>query len=249
MKKLVNAFVLTGLVSVPALAVADEAASPLTANVGVTSDYIFRGISQTAHNPAVQGGVDYANPNGLYVGVWGSNVSWVKEGKFENNSSMEADLYGGYKGKVGDFGYDVGAITYYYPGDNIGGMPSPDTTELYLGANWKFLSAKYSHVVSPNFIGWLGPNGENTRGSDYVELNANYDLGGGWGLLGHVGHQKVENLSVANYTDYKVGVSKDVGFGVVSLAYSDTNANASPYTVAGENLAEGRGILSFSKSF
>jgi uncharacterized protein (TIGR02001 family) len=69
MKKLVNIVVMTGLVSMPALALADEAASPLSANIGVTSDYLFRGISQTAHNPALQGGVDYANPNGLYLGV------------------------------------------------------------------------------------------------------------------------------------------------------------------------------------
>jgi uncharacterized protein (TIGR02001 family) len=229
---------------------ADDAASPFTANIGVTSDYVFRGISQTGHEPAVQGGVDYANPNGLYVGAWGSNVSWVKEGGFENNSSLEGDLYGGYKGKLGVIGYDVGAITYYYPGDMVTGMASPNTTELYLGANWKFLSAKYSHAVSPNFIGWTNPvTGDKSRGSDYVELNANYDLGGGWGLLGHVGHQRVENVSDANYTDYKLGVSKDVGFGVVSVAYTDTNANAAVYTVGGENLAEGRGILTFSKSF
>lgn len=249
MKKLVNACVLTGLVSVPVLALADETASPLTANVGVTSDYIFRGISQTAHEPAIQGGVDYTNPNGPYVGLWGSNVSWVKNAGIENNSSLEGDLYGGYRGKLGGFGYDVGAITYYYPGDRITGMSSPNTTELYLGANWKFLSAKYSHVVSPNFIGWQGTNGENTRGSNYIEANANYDLGGGWGLLGHVGHQRVENYTVASYSDYKLGISKDVGFGTVSLAYSDTNAKATPYTVDGENLAAGRGILSFTKSF
>jgi uncharacterized protein (TIGR02001 family) len=250
MKKLVNIVVMTGLVSMPALALADEAASPLSANIGVTSDYLFRGISQTAHDPALQGGVDYANPNGLYLGVWGSNVSWVKDGGFENNSSLEGDLYGGYKGKAGDFGYDVGAITYYYPGDQIGGMPSPNTTELYLGGSWKFLSAKYSHAVSPNFIGWVNPvTGDNSRGSDYLELNANYDMGSGWGLIGHVGHQSVENYSAADYTDYKLGVSKDVGFGVVSVAYSDTNANSAPYTVAGKNLADGRGILSFTKSF
>ena len=269
MKKLVHALVLTGLVGAPTFAMAEEPASPhtLTANVSLTSDYVFRGVSQTQGGPAIQGGFDYSHSSGFYVGTWASNVSWVStkntstgEGWFKDNNSMEIDLYGGYKGSLpADIGYDVGVITYYYPGDQISsalGATDPDTTEVYLGASWKFLSAKYSHVVSERFVGWAGPNGEKTRNSNYIELNANYDLGGGWGILGHVGHQKVENFDDASYTDYKVGVSKDVGFGVVTLAYTDTDADTSVYTwttsAAGNNaekVADGRVFVSFSKSF
>jgi uncharacterized protein (TIGR02001 family) len=63
------------------------------------------------------------------------------------------------------------------------------------------------------------------RGSGYIDLSANYDLGNGWGVQAHVGHQDVRNYSDASYTDWKLGVTKDVGFGVVGLAYTDTNAN------------------------
>lgn len=253
MKKLAHALVLTGLMAMPALAMAaDEAASPhsLTGNITLTSDYVFRGVSQTQNGPAIQGGFDYAHASGFYIGTWASNVDWVSLG-YKEDSSMEIDLYGGYKGSVGDFGYDVGAITYYYPGDDITGANDPDTTEVYLGASWKFLSAKYSYVVSDHFVGWgttADPAGD-TDGSYYVELNANYGFGDGWGLIGHVGYQDVNDNDPASYTDWKVGVTKDIGFGVATLAYTDTDADETAYTWAGEEVADGRVFVSFSKSF
>lgn len=257
MTKLVHALVLTGLVGMPVLATAAEIASPhsLSGNITLTSDYIFRGVSQTQNGPAIQGGFDYAHASGLYVGTWASNVAWVNEGGYKDDSSMEIDLYGGYRGTMGDFGYDLGVITYYYPGDKISGVASPDTTEVYVGASWKFLSAKYSHAVSKNFIGWVNPvTGDESKHSNYIELNANYDLGGGWGVMGHVGHQKVEDWddgagNDADYTDWKIGVSKDIGFGVLALSYTDTTAEDSVYTIAGEKIADGRVFLSFSKTF
>ena len=266
MNKLVHALVLTGLVAVPALAQAEEAASPhsLSANVSLTSDYIFRGVSQTQHGPAIQGGFDYAHSSGFYVGTWASNVSWVStkdtstgDGWFKDNNSMEIDLYGGYKGAMGDVGYDVGVITYYYPGDQIAAPATdPDTTELYLGASWKFLSMKYSYTASDRFVGWSTSTGGKTRGSYYVELNGNYDLGNGWGVLGHVGYQDVKDNDLASYTDWKLGVTKDIGFGVVTLAYTDTDADTGTYTwttsALGNNtekVADGRVFVSFSKSF
>jgi len=268
MKKLPYLLILSGLISAPALA-ADEPASPhtLSANVGLTSDYVFRGISPTQGGPAIQGGVDYIHASGFYVGTWASNVSWVStkntatgDGWFKDNNSMEIDLYGGYKGSVGDIGYDVGLITYYYPGDQIAsslGATDPDTTEVYLGASWKFLSAKYSYTVSDRFVGWSTSTGDDTQGSYYIELNANYGLDNGWALLGHIGYQDIKDNDDASYSDWKIGVSKDVGFGVVTLAYTDTNAEEIAYgawttSAAGndtENVADGRVILSFSKSF
>ena len=256
MKKLVHALVLTGLVGVPTFAMAAEPASPhtLSGNITLTSDYVFRGVSQTQNGPAIQGGFDYAHASGFYLGTWASNVGWVKEGGFKDDSSMEIDLYGGYKGSLGDVGYDVGAITYYYPGDQVSASNDPDTTEIYLGASWKFLSAKYSYVVSDHFIGW-GTSTDaagKTDGSYYVELNGNYDLGNGWGVLGHVGYQDVKNNDTVSYTDWKIGVSKDIGFGVVTLAYTDTDADTASYTVpavGGEEIADGRVFVSFSKTF
>lgn len=251
MEKLVHALVLTGLVGMPAFVMAaDEPASPFNGNITLTSDYLFRGVSQTTNKPAIQGGFDYAHSGGFYVGTWASSVDWVTT---KDDNSMEIDLYAGYSGSLpADFGYDVGAITYYYPGSKIAGEPTPDTTEIYGALSWQFLTLKYSHTVSKYFVAWTGDNGEKTRGSNYLELNAEYDLGGGWGVAGHVGRQKIKNYSAADYTDWNVGVSKDVGFGTVALTYSDTNAKDSEYTwgVNGdEKVADGRVFVSFSKEF
>ena len=242
-KKILTLAVAAALASPLMAAAADAPASPhsLSYNVGVTSNYLFRGISQTHGKPAIQGGVDYAHSSGLYAGVWASNVSWVKQ--FLDKGSVEVDFYGGFKNAIAnDWTYDVGIIAYTYPnkGKQTQGnavfsqLANPNTTEVYGALGWKWFTVKYSHAVSEHFIGWIGNNGDtSTRGSNYLELNAAYDLGDGWGISAHVGHQKVKNVDAtaalkdADYTDWNIGVTKDVGYGVVGLTYSDTNAGGS----------------------
>ena len=235
-KNLISASIAALLAASAFNAVAEEA-SPLSFNVGAVSDYVFRGISQTHGGAALQGGVDYAFSNGFYIGAWGSQVTWVKDAL--GSGSTEIDFYGGYKGTINaDWSYDVGAIAYTYPGHGKAtqtGLANPNTTEAYGAVTWKWLTAKYSYTLSPNFVGWYGGPAldKNTRGSDYLELNANYDLGNGWAVQGHIGHQNVENsvavgtIKSASYSDWKIGVTKDVGFGVVGLAYSDTDVSGS----------------------
>ena len=252
MNKLVSALALCGLFSVSVSALAEG--SSLSGNIGIATDYLFRGISQSQHQPQISGGFDYAHESGLYVGTWLSNQAWVETTPYKKNSSLEVDLYGGYKGALpADFGYDVGLIQYYYPGSRSGvaaGVATPDTLEAYAALSWKFLSVKYSNTLSDYFVGWGTDPTTKTKGSDYLELNANYDLGNGWGLIGHAGHQKIKHVSTASYTDWKVGVSKDIGYGTVTLAYSDTDADSTAYTFANnEDLGKGVAILSFSKSF
>jgi uncharacterized protein (TIGR02001 family) len=273
-KKLI-ALALTGAFLLPSAVLAEEAApaSPLSFNVGLVSDYLFRGISQTHGKPALQGGIDYAHPSGFYVGAWGSNISWVKD--FLGSGSTEIDVYGGYKNTVGDWSYDIGYITYNYPGHGSAiptVLANPNTQELYASLGYKWISAKYSYATSSHFIGWYGgPDfNQKTRGSDYLELNANYDLGDGWTLVGHVGHQKVNKWNTAAYTsasysDLKIGATKDLGFGVVGLAYSDTDISGScsgstggtnPYcwgkdknTSNFKDMSKGKLVLTFNKTF
>lgn len=239
-----------GLAAAHAPAMAEESPYTLSANIGLTSDYVFRGVSQTQNQPALQGGFDFVHSSGFYVGTWGSNVNWVEEGGYKDKNSMEIDLYGGFRGALaGDFGYDIGVVTYHYPGDDVTGAIDPDTTEVYAGLTWKTVSLKYSHVVSEHFVGWTTVDGDETRGSYYLDLSGTYDLGGGWGVLGHVGYQNVKDNDDASYTDWKVGVTKELGFGVATLAYTDTNADENAYTWAGDQVADGRVIVSFLKTF
>lgn len=73
---------------------------PISANLTLTTDYVFRGISQSQGKPALQGGFDYAHASGLYIGTWGSNVGWVDD-IAKTNNSVELDLYAGYAGEAG----------------------------------------------------------------------------------------------------------------------------------------------------
>ena len=216
MKSVATSLALAALLF-PAVASAEDAPPPVTGNVTLSSEYLYRGIAQTAGKPAVQGGLDYSNPSGFYAGAWGSNISWLSD--VGQNSSVEIDIYGGFKGAITEeVAYDVGILTYNYPGRFAAGFTSPNTREVYGAVTYKFLTVKYSRSFS-NLFGV-----SNSKGSGYLEANLVFDLGDGWGANGHVGHQTVKNLSGASYSDWKIGVTKDTGLGVVGLAYSGTNA-------------------------
>ena len=247
MKKILLATLLASAFMTPAMAqTASEApeASPLTANIGLFSSYRFRGIDQTFGKPAVQGGVDYAHSSGLYVGNWNSNV---KSGAGFPDGSLEMDFYGGYKTTFGDFGLDVGGILYYYPGSKARTLDAKanggavKNKELYVGGSWKFLSLKYSYSIDDYFSmrGWDAneSTGKSTRGTSYLDLSANYDLGDGWGVNGHLGHLYAKNMRKGSYSDWKIGVTKDLSGWVIGLSYIDTNAagscsKAEPYCFA-----------------
>jgi uncharacterized protein (TIGR02001 family) len=256
-KKLIAAAVAGALASPMFAMAADAPATPehsFTGNFTLASEYMYRGIAQTNREAAIQGGFDYAHASGFYAGVWGSSISWLADFGGGISSNIELDVYGGYKGAFAeDWTYDVGVLTYNYPGSYPNGFVDADTTEVYVGLGWKWLSAKYSYTTSSHIFGWVGTKGENTRGSGYLELNAAYDLGDGWGISGHVGHQEIEHFDDASYTDWKVGVTKDVGFGTVGLAYIDTDAKGNrgePYRNAfDKDLGSGRLLLTFGKTF
>lgn len=245
-KKLLNTLVLAAL-AVPTLAMAEEAApaSPhtVTGNVGLVSDYIFRGIAQTSHNPAIQGGFDYAHASGFYAGVWGSNVSWIQDGgnilAGSGNATMELDTYLGFKNSFNeDFTYDAGFIRYNYlgkytpaanawiPGTSLA---KADTNEVYGAIGYKWFTAKYSYGVG-SFLAVPGATGTN-----YIELNGSYPVTDtGITLAAHVGKQTYKGLTATmmnaagltpNATDYKLSVSKDFSGYVLGLAYTSTNAS------------------------
>jgi len=229
MRKSILSAAVAATLLVPGLAAA-QAASPITGNMSLVSDYRFRGLTQTFEEPALQGGFDYAHSSGIYLGNWNSSIS----DSFFAGSPLEMDFYGGYKGAAGPLGYDIGALYYYYPGSNLAGVGTIDNLEVYAGVSWKFLSLKYFHAVS-DFFGV-----PNTDGSNYLDFSATWDLGQGWGLNGHIGHQKVENVANADYTDYKLGITKDVGGWVFGAAFIDTDAEDSAYTFT--NAASGKTV-------
>lgn len=228
-----------------AVAAPAEAVSPhtLTSNIGLFSDYVFRGISYTRERGAVQGGFDYSHSSGLFLGVWASNVN--KNALYGN--TVELDLYGGYIHQfTPDLSVNVGFLQFYYPdNDKIAGQ-SANTTELNAAVTYKWFTLKHSVAVSDFFgvntrsfgntaIGSHTTGTGDSKGSGYTELNFNYKLPvQDIYLVLHAGHQSVKNYSVADYTDFLVGINKD--FAVASstgwnagLNYTTTDANDNWY--------------------
>ncbi len=210
----------------------------LAYNIGVVTDYRFRGITQNNYGGALQGGIDFSHKRGFYLGAWASNVSWIKQFNGANNGSWELDLYGGYKGEImKDLSFDVGVITYQYPGNDSGATGTPgaggysnaSTNEFYGALTYSVATLKYSQSLG-NFLGNL-----NSNGSKYWDLSANFDLGSGFTLTPHVGRQTIPNQSTAtiantagDYTDYSLTLGKDFGNGIsATLSVYGTNADGS----------------------
>lgn len=237
-----------------------DAAQPqqaFTGNIGLASEYRYRGIAQTDGKPALQGGFDYAHTSGLYLGTWASNVSWLSDAGGGISNSLEWDLYGGFKRSAGDFAYEAGLLYYAYPGRYPPGFNSPDSLELYLAGSWKTLTLKYSHALTDLF-GFV-----DSKGAGYLDLAGSFDLGGGIALLAHVGHQRipagavgglrVRSASDCSYTDWKLGVSTQAVGLNWALAYVDTDARGGAgqcYRNAfGRDLGKAALVLSVGKTF
>ena len=227
--KTTSAMVLSTLLVGTAAMAQTKAPEPdytLSYNVGVTSDYRFRAIAQTSTNPALQGGVDFAHKSGLYLGAWASNISWIKDYVGATDGSLELDLYGGYKGEIAkDLSYDLGLISYQYPGNTA--PTNANTTEIYGALTYGPVTAKYSRSAG-NFI--ANPS---SSGSAYFELAATFDLGNGYSLTPHIGRQSIPNVAnnAGDYTDYALTLAKDFGNGLsVSVAAMGTNADKPFYT-------------------
>lgn len=210
----------------------------LAYNLGVVSDYRYRGVSQTRLQPAIQGGVDLT-AGAWYAGAWASNIQWLKDAGVKGR--VELDLYGGYKYEVNkDLTLDFGALSYVYPGNDA--KPNANTTELYIGAASGPFSAKYSRSVT-NLFGFT-----DSKGSGYLEANVDYEITKGTNLVAHVGRQSVKNNTSASYTDYKIGATYEALGGKFAASLIGTN-NKTYTSPNGKNLGKGGLVVGYTKTF
>lgn len=189
-----------------------------------------------------------------------------------NSAAVELDLFGGYKwGFAKDWTLDVGLYRYLYLGtyENLGAYRNPATTEAYLGLGYAWASLKYSQVISANTFGV-----NNSGGTSYVDLTLAIPLGGsGWTVLAHGGRTTFSakanpgyffngsNLTGDNalfsYSDYKLGIAKEMKGYVLALAVTDTDAKSraasNDVTVyenaMGRNLGKSTVTLTIAKAF
>jgi uncharacterized protein (TIGR02001 family) len=255
-------FAQTPAPAAPAAAPAEKAPEPdwtFTGNIGLFSQYVFRGLTQTDQKPAVQGGFDLGHKSGFYAGTWASNISWISDSYPPTSpqpgpsASLEWDFYGGYKGSLPlDFGYDLGVLYYYYPGTYPSNYTNPDTTELYAALSWKFLSFKYSWSANNKTFGI-----PDSRGSYYLDLTGSYDIIdkvndviGKVTIFGHVGRQEFHDSSQLNYTDWKVGGSTEIYGLTVGIYGTGTNANSQLYTNNyGKDISKSQFVAYVQKTF
>lgn len=224
----------------------------LTANLGLASDYRFRGISQTQNGPAIQGGIDYAHESGLYIGNWNSSVS---SQLYTNGAGVESDLYAGWKKDVyKGITVDVGSYNYFYPQATNGTNPSFNTTELYAGVGYGPIAIKYSQTLGSYF------GTPNSNGSNYsqVDINQSFaplsDTLKDLSFVAHYGHTQVTKNSNLSYNDINFGAVYTLpqawNLGVryyINTATTSTFQNAN--TINGQQLYKSAVVATLTKTF
>lgn len=230
-----------------------ESPHAFTANVALTTNYMFRGISQTGNGPAIQGGFDYSyTPLGLYAGVWASNVDsssgtgyYVVPGSSPpvvtaaddpagaefvslsapgyDGASMELDLKLGWAKTFDKLGVDLGYLRYEYPMTNT---EANNTNEYHLALSYDltYLTPKAVVNYSDDFYGF--------GSAWYYDLTVAVPLPYNFSLTGHYGWSVFDDDDGLNYDDYSIGIATTyAGFGF-SLAWVDrtkTDACVSPF--------------------
>ena len=179
----------------------------LSANVGITNNYLWRGLEQTNGKSSVSGGIDYASDTGFYVGTWVSNADWA------DGMTYEIDVYGGFTGEINDsVSYDVGFVHYAYPdsADDV------DFTEVNASLSFGVISIGYAVLADAKDVDF---------GDDsYISVDAEFELASEIGLSLHAGTGTDDFYAGESFIDYGANVSKN-GF---TLGVTSTNLSGKP---------------------
>lgn len=186
-------------------------------NLELTSDYVFRGLTQTWGRPAIQGGADLSLANGLAAGVWGSSIS----DHSYPGGSMELDLYASYGRSINDdWSWRTGLYGYIYPGANLDRAELPsrslNTLEANVALSWKLWTLKWSRALT-DYFGADREQGyrDDSKGTNYVMLEGAYPLDAQWTLTLHLG-----------YTDYSTRLVAPTSDGARDPSYADIGLGA-----------------------
>lgn len=225
---------------------AEKPAGEFSGTMTMVSDYSLRGISQNDSHPALQGSFDYAHQSGLYAGIWGSNVDFNDGGV----TSLETDIYAGFKFPLAGMNMDVGGIAYIYPGQNQG-VNHYNFYEGKVAANkdFGFVNTTAQINYSPNHFGsTLGGSGN----AIYLNLSGIVPIEKtGLNLIAAVGHQWMEkntHFGVPDYADWNLGLGYSWQGFDFALKYVDTNIGKSA-CVSGLNWCDARAVFSVSRAF
>jgi uncharacterized protein (TIGR02001 family) len=231
----------------------------LTSTVALSTDYLFRGISQTRNNWAIQGTFDLAHESGVFVGAFITNAKFLANPY--NDTRQELDVLAGYRFTLAGIGFDIGYVGYLYAGQS-----KPEGTQLneyheaVLKASYTFgeagtvgstkLSGAFAY--SPNFFGRSG-NGF------YLEGGADVTLPFEVTAFGRLGHQWIERnprFGTPDYLWYGVGIQREVLLGfTAAVGWYGTNigkrdcAPVADRADGGQRICEGRVLFTVSRTF
>ncbi len=196
MKKL-NALTISAAVA--GAIMSGSAAAELTGNIGLSNNYLWRGVTQTDDMAAISGGIDYSNESGIYVGGWVSNTDFTDS--TVDNGTYELDVYFGYAGEAGSVAYDVGYIAYIYPLDD-----GADFSEVYGGIEVAGFGLNVAYTVDTD---WGGDDADLYYSGSY-----SFGLTDELSLDLLVGKYDYDDAAADDYTHYSAYLSKgDFSFG------------------------------------
>jgi uncharacterized protein (TIGR02001 family) len=225
-----------GLAALGLTLAAVTAQAEITGTVTATTDYDFRGITQSAQDPALQGSIDYSHESGLYAGIWASNVD------FGDDAEVEVDYYAGFAGGE-NVTYDVGVVYYSYPGSDD--FQNYDFAEFYGELGWKWLTGKL----------WYSPSFSSTGDSAfYYEANGSFELPANFGLEAHVGYSDGDYWDATEnnggYMDWAVGVTYTLGHFDLGLKWIDgSDLETNDGTPDDISSSEARAVFTVSTTF
>jgi uncharacterized protein (TIGR02001 family) len=255
--RLLAAGALSGAIVFSQCAFAEEAKDPtdvipgnVSATVSATSNYLFRGISQTDNIPAVQGSFDYSvdllEAVGFYAGVWGSNLNFKDGG----DAQLEVDTYFGFQGSLNNLSWKLGAIYYAYPGTE--GFRNYNYWEVNgsLGYDFGFASATVGLNYSPDYFAASG-----SAFYPYGDINIPIPIAAleGYGpyISGHIGHESIDKnaaFGTPDYTEWSIGVGAKIQGFDISVKYQDTDLSKSE-CFGGADWCGAVALVTVSRSF
>ena len=199
-----------------------------SANFAVTSDYMFRGFSQSNSDLSLNGGFDYENGN-FYAGTWFASIDFEDD----SDANVEWDIYAGYAPSYGGFDFDIGFIYYAYPDADVD--PQFDFFEVYGGVSTEVaenLSVGLNLAVSPEFFGETGT-------AVWLEGSAEYAINDAFAISAGVGQQSIDEGD--DYVATNIGGTFSGGGFDFDVRYHDTDVDT--------ELSDGRVVFTLSRSF
>lgn len=223
----------------------DSIPGSFSGGVAVVSDYVFRGVSQTDENPAIQGSIGWSTdfnagelPLNLALGVWGSNVDF-NDG---DEATIEIDYSAALSTELAGFGVGVNYVYFSYPGANEDLNYDYQEFGLTLEKDFEVVALSAGAYWSPDFFGSVGD-------AVYYSLGAEVPLPFEFSLAGHVGTQRFDRSGLDDYVDWSIGLTRPVMGIDLSLTYYDTDVGNGGFCGASSDLCDSRVVFGISKTF